>query len=163
MKVLIGSDNNAFTLKEEMKRFIQAKGIEVADYGCYTEDEVDYPDVAFQLADDIRRGVAERGILLCGTGIGMAIAAGKVPGIRAALCHDTYSAQRARKSNNAQILTLGAKVVGMETAREVVEAWLNSDFSGGGSARKVNKIMEQEQHYLSSYVQDDHNSNFGCS
>ena len=106
---------------------------------------VDYPDVAERVALTIRDGGADRGILICGTGIGMAITANKVPGVRAAQAHDVYSAERARKSNNAQILTLGARVIGPESAKVVVHAWLESEFAGGASTRKVEKIDELER------------------
>ncbi|WP_126426174.1 ribose 5-phosphate isomerase B [Brevibacillus marinus] len=148
MKVAIGCDHHGFAYKEELKQFLHERQYEVIDYGCYSCEAVDYPDVAFQVAMDIRKGEVERGILICGTGIGVAIAAGKVPGIRAALCHDTYSAERAQKSNNAQVLTMGAKVIGIETAKKVVEAFLNSSFAGGNSARKLQKISEREQEFL---------------
>lgn len=148
MKVALGSDHNGFELKETVKAYLEELNCEVEDYGCYSCEDVDYPDVAFKVADDIREGKLERGILICGTGIGVAIAACKVPGIRAALCHDTYSAERARKSNNAQILTMGARVIGPETAKKVVEAWINSEFEGGNSTRKVQKIMDGEQEYI---------------
>jgi len=117
MKVALGSDHNAYDLKETIKKYLELHNYEIVDYGCYSCDAVDYPDIAFQVALDLRKGEFSRAILLCGTGIGMAIAAGKVPGIRAALCHDTYSAERARKSNNAQVLTMGAKVIGMDERR----------------------------------------------
>src|SRR5690606_2736485 len=100
---------------------------QVKDFGTFSSQPVDYPDVAEEVANAIVRGECERGILLCGTGLGMAIAANKVPGIRAATCHDVYSAERAQKSNNAQILTLGARVIGPELAKKVVSAWLESN------------------------------------
>jgi len=152
MKVALGSDHNAYDLKETIKKYLELHNYEIVDYGCYSCDAVDYPDIAFQVALDLRKGEFSRAILLCGTGIGMAIAAGKVPGIRAALCHDTYSAERARKSNNAQVLTMGAKVIGPEAALKVVEAWMNAEFEGGNSSRKVNKIMEKEQEFISPAV-----------
>ena len=105
----------------------------------------DYPDIAFQVALAIKEGKYQRGILLCGTGIGMSIVANKVLGIRAAQCYDTYSAQRARKSNNAQIITFGARVTGPELAKAIIEAWLESEFAGGGSAPKVEKIGYYER------------------
>jgi ribose 5-phosphate isomerase B len=108
-------------------------------------EAIDYPDVAERVAVAIRDGRGDRGILICGTGIGMAIAANKVPGVRAAQAHDVYSAERARKSNNAQILTLGARVIGPEAAKTVVHAWLASEFAGGASTRKVDKIDELER------------------
>lgn len=118
MKIAIGSDHNAFELKEELKTYMIDEGYDVVDYGCHSCEAVDYPDVSFRVGNDIMKGEIDRGILICGTGIGVAIAAGKVPGIRAALCHDTYSAERAQLSNNAQILTMGAKVIGPEAAKK---------------------------------------------
>lgn len=147
MKIAIGSDHNAFKMKEALKEYIETLGHEVIDYGCHSEDEIDYPGIAFDLATGVAEGKAERGILVCGTGIGMAIAANKVPGIRAAQCHDTYSAERAQLSNNAQIITIGAKVVGIETAKKVVEAYLNVSFQGGNSARKIDQIMDKEKEF----------------
>lgn len=148
MKIALGCDHNAYNMKEEVKNHLNELGHEVIDYGCYSCEAVDYPDVAFQVGQDIIDGKMSRGILICGTGIGMAISAGKVPGIRAALCHDTYSAERAQKSNDAQILTMGAKVIGMEPAKKVVSAYLESEFSGGNSGRKVQKIIDKENEYL---------------
>lgn len=148
MKIGLGCDHNAFEMKEALREYIKEIGHEVYDYGCKACVEVDYPEVAFEVAADINDNKLDRGILVCGTGIGVAIAAGKVPGIRAALCHDTYSAERAQKSNNAQVLTMGAKVIGIETAKQVVKAYLESEFPGGNSARKVQQIMDKEQEFL---------------
>ncbi|UTR07732.1 ribose 5-phosphate isomerase B [Alkalihalobacillus sp. LMS6] len=148
MKIAIGSDHNAFELKEELKQFMINNGFNVEDYGCYSCEAVDYPDVSFRVADDIKSGKVDRGVLVCGTGIGVAIAAGKVPGIRAALCHDTYSAERAQLSNNAQIITMGAKIIGPEVAKKVLEAYLNVQFEGGASARKIQQITDQEDIYI---------------
>ncbi|WP_033542524.1 ribose 5-phosphate isomerase B [Planococcus sp. CAU13] len=149
MKIGIGADHNAAELKEELKKYITELGHEVIEYGeDETSKEVDYPGTAFEVAEAINSEEVERGILVCGTGIGMAIAAGKVPGIRAATCHDTYSAERAQKSNNAQIITLGAKIVGPEVAKHVVKAYLESSFPGGNSARKVQQIIDREKEYL---------------
>lgn len=151
MKIAIGSDHNGYDLKQLICSFLKDKHVDVVDYGCHTCDvETDYPDVAFTVANDIKKGKVERGILICGTGIGVAIAANKVPGIRAAQCHDTYTAERARKSNNAHIMTIGAQVIGAQSALKIVEAWLQSDFQAGNSERKVNKIIEQEQKNLRS-------------
>jgi ribose 5-phosphate isomerase B len=147
MIVAIGSDEAGYQLKEKLKEFLETKGYTVKDFGPYHEDAVLYPDYAVTVAESIRKGECERGVLICGTGIGMAITANKVPGIRAAVCHDVYSAERARKSNNAQIICLGARVVGSELAKMLVEAWLNSDFAGGGSTRKVERIQYYEAKY----------------
>jgi len=140
----IGSDEAGYALKELIKQHLQQQGIPVSDYGPASADPVDYPDVAVKVARDVAAHKLERGILICGTGIGMAIAANKVPGVYAAQAHDTYSAERARKSNNAQILTMGARVIGSELAKQIVDAWMRSEFAGGASARKVGKIAAIE-------------------
>lgn len=147
MKLAIGCDEAALELKQAIKAHLASRGgepIEVVDFGIDSPEPVDYPDIAAAVAEAIVRGDVERGILLCGTGLGMAIAANKVPGVRAATCHDVYSAERAQKSNNAQVLTLGARVIGPELAKMVVTAWLEAKFAGGGSTRKVEKIMQLE-------------------
>jgi ribose 5-phosphate isomerase B len=143
--IAIGSDEAGFHLKEELKRYIETEGYEVIDYGCHSTDPVDYPDVAVEVASAVAAGRHERAVLICGTGIGMAIAANKVPGVYAANAHDPYSAARARMSNNAQVLTLGARVVGTELAKTLVDVWLKAEFAGGGSLRKVQKIQAAER------------------
>ncbi|OON39037.1 ribose 5-phosphate isomerase B [Izhakiella australiensis] len=144
--IAIGADDAALELKNLIKAFLQEKNIAVSDYSSDARtDNTMYPDVAYSVATAIKEGQFERGILICGTGIGMAIVANKVPGVRAAQCHDTYSAERARKSNNAQVITLGARVIGPELAKTIVNAWLNSEFEGGGSTAKVDKIGHYEQ------------------
>ena len=147
MKIALGCDEAAFEFKENIKKYLIELGEEVDDYGVYDTNPVLYPDVAVKVAKAVVGGKDERGILLCGTGIGMAIAANKVPGIRAAVCHDPYSAERARKSNNAQIMTMGARVIGIELAKNLVNVWLKSDFLGGGSAEKVDRISEYEEEF----------------
>jgi len=144
-RVAIGSDEAGFDLKELLKGHLEAQGLEVKDFGCLSPDPVDYPDVAYALAKDVAKHPSERGILICGTGIGMAITANKIPGVSAAQAHDTYSAERARKSNNAQIITLGARVVGPELAKQIVDAWLRSEFQEGNSRQKVDKITAIER------------------
>lgn len=140
----IGCDEGGYELKEAILSELRTLGYEVRDFGCYSTEPVDYPDVGFALARAVSHGDHDRGILICGTGIGMAIVANKVPGVRAAQVHDVYSAERARKSNDAQIMTMGAKIVGVELARSLVHAWLGSEFAGGNSRRKVDKIMSGE-------------------
>ncbi|MCF6096473.1 ribose 5-phosphate isomerase B [Thermovorax subterraneus] len=147
MKVIIGSDHFGFKLKEVIKEHIEAKGIEVVDIGVYDENPVDYPDIGVALAERIASGEFERGILICGTGIGMAIVANKVPGVRAAVCHDVYSAERARKSNDAQVMAMGAQIVGSELAKKLVDIWLESEFQGGRSLPKVEKINKIDEKY----------------
>jgi ribose 5-phosphate isomerase B len=147
----LGSDDAGYGLKVEIASLLDELGVAYVDVGVASaapatgDDPVDYPDIARTVALAIRDGRFDRGILVCGTGIGMAIAANKVPGVRAAQAHDTYSAERARKSNDAQVLTLGARVIGPELARSIVRAWLASDFAGGGSTRKVEKIARIER------------------
>jgi ribose 5-phosphate isomerase B len=143
--VLIGCDEAAFELKEIVKKHLQSQGVNVVDYGVNSTDPVDYPDIAVQVARDVAAKKSDRAILICGTGIGMAITANKVPGVYAAQAHDTFSAERARKSNNAQVLTMGARVIGPELAKQIVDHWMASEFAGGGSARKVEKILAIER------------------
>ncbi len=145
MKIAIGSDHAGFKLKEEIKKFLKEKGIEVVDFGTHSEDRVDYPDYAIPLAESVARGEEDFGILICGTGIGMSIAANKVKGIRASLVSDVYSAHSAREHNNANILCMGGRVLGVELAKEITNAWLNASFMGGRHERRINKISEYEQ------------------
>jgi ribose 5-phosphate isomerase B len=147
MQVAIGADDAAYELKEVLKTYLAGKGVEVVDYGAFDKSPSLYPDIAVKVAEAIAEGKHPRGILMCGTGIGMAITANKVPGVRAATCHDTYSAERARKSNDAQILTMGARVIGPELAKTIVDAWLKSEFEGGGSTRKVARIAEYDEKF----------------
>jgi len=147
MPIVIGCDEAAFDLKEAIKAYLISLGQEVEDMGVYDKSPVLYPDIALKVASAVAEGRFQRGILMCGTGLGMAITANKVPGIRAATCHDVYSAERSRKSNNCQILTMGARVVGVEVAKTVVRAWLASEFEGGGSTAKVQRMIEIDEMY----------------
>jgi len=145
MKIAIGCDEAAYQLKELIKKYLQELHHEVEDFGTFDDRSVLYPDIAFAVAEKVAAGTFPRAILLCGTGIGMAICANKVPGVRAAQAHDTYSAERARKSNDAQVLTMGARVVGPELAKTIVKAWLDSEFEPARSAPKVERIRAYEQ------------------
>jgi ribose 5-phosphate isomerase B len=141
--VAIGADPNAGELKQVVIRHLEGLGYRCEDYGS---DDPVYANVAIRVAEAVARGDHARGILLCGTGIGMSIAANKVPGAYAALCSDTYSAERARKSNNANIMTLGAQVVGPELAKVLVTAWMGAEYEvGGRSEPKVRRIEEYER------------------
>ena len=144
MKIAIGCDEAAYQLKELIKGYLLELRHEVEDFGAHDERPVPYPDVAFRVAEAVAAGRFPRAILMCGTGIGMAICANKVPGVRAAQAHDTYSAERARKSNDAQVVTLGARVVGPELAKSIVKAWLDSEFEPARSGPKVEKIKAYE-------------------
>ena len=152
ISIAIGSDEAGYSLKETLKEFLKTKEIEVTDYGVYDTKPVLYPDIAVKVAQAIAAGKHERGILICGTGIGMSISANKVPGIRAAVCHDPFSAERARKSNNAQIMALGARVIGEELAKLLVTTWLNSEFQGGGSTPKVERISKYEEMFFKNTI-----------
>ncbi len=144
MKVLIGSDHAGFQLKEDIKEYLMLLGHDVEDYGVFSEEPFDYPDVALRLAEDVAKRKGSRGILICGTGVGMSIAANKVRGIRAALCHDVFSARASRAHNNANILAMGERVIGKGLAREIVKVWLETDFQGERHARRLEKIEVYE-------------------
>lgn len=144
MKIAIGCDEAAYEMKQVLMDELRRHGHELVDFGTHDGAPVLYPDVGVALAEGIARGVAERGVLLCGTGIGMAISANKVPGIRAAQAHDTYSAERASRSNDAQIITIGARVVGHELAKSIVHSFLSSRFDGGRSQPKIDALAAHE-------------------
>ena len=147
MRLAIGCDEAAYALKVEIMKHLDEIGVEYVDFGANAKEVVLYPDVAQTVAKEVANGNFERGILVCGTGIGMAITANKVPGIRAAVCHDPFSTERSRKSNNAQIMCMGERVIGVELAKYLVDIWLKCDFAGGGSTPKVERIMEIEREY----------------
>ncbi len=147
MKVAIGCDEAGLKLKDRIASYLNDKNTEVMDIGVYNDKPILYPDKAFEVAEAVARGEYDRGILICGTGIGMAIAANKVFGIRAAVCHDIYSAERARKSNNAQIMTMGARVIGEELALRLVGIWMDCEFDGGNSMPKVTRIESYENEH----------------
>lgn len=141
MRAAIGSDHGGFRLKNEVINHLKEQGVACQDFGTYSEEGCDYPDVAVVVAEAVARGDFDFGILICGTGIGMSIAANKVRGVRAALCHDPYSAQMAREHNNANVLTMGQRVIGTGLALAVVDAWLKASFSTEDRhRRRVNKI-----------------------
>ena len=148
MKIAIGCDEAGCGLKHIIIDLLQKEGIEVTDEGCRDDEVVLYPNIAERVANIVADGEADRGILICGTGIGMAMAANKVKGIRAAVCHDPFSTERSRKSNDAQIMCMGARVIGPELAKMLVKLWLTCDFGGGGSAPKVEAIKQMEEKYF---------------
>jgi ribose 5-phosphate isomerase B len=143
-EIAVGSDDAGAGLRHAIVRHLRELGEAVVDYGV-DDDSQSYPSIAFAVAEQVAAGTHDRAILCCGTGIGMSIAANKVPGVYAANCHDVYSAQRARKSNDAQILTLGERVVGTEAALVIVDAWLASEFEAGRSEEKVDAIRARER------------------
>jgi ribose 5-phosphate isomerase B len=145
MKIAIGCDEAACGLRDALQERLLELGHDVKDFGTEACKPVLYPDIAWAVASAVAAGECERGVLCCGTGIGMAITANKVPGIRAAVCHDPYSAERARKSNDAQVLCMGARVIAPEYAKYLMELWLGCEFAAGGSAAKVERITYYEQ------------------
>ena len=145
MQIAIGSDHAGFNLKEAVKGFLTELGHTCQDFGCANTSSVDYPDFAFAVADAVAQGKFERGILICGTGIGMSIVANKVPGIRAALCHDVFSAKSCRQHNDANILCMGERAIGQGHAKEIIAAYLASDFDGGRHARRLEKMHSRER------------------
>lgn len=146
MKITIGSDHGAVELKEEVKMVLhEFEDVRVTDVGTFGTESVDYPDIAEKVCTDVVSGKADRGIVLCGTGIGISIAANKIDGIRAALCGDVYSAIMSRKHNDANVLAMGGRVTGIGPAGEIVRAWVCTEFEGGRHARRVDKIMALEQ------------------
>lgn len=143
--IAIDCDDAAIELKQAIFQHLVDQGCNVTDLNLSGDKPALYPEIGFNLATKIQSGEFDRGILICGTGIGMSIIANKVEGVYAGLCHDVYSAERLRKSNDAQVLTFGARVIGVELAKTIVDAWLDSEFQGGGSLPKVEQIKSLEQ------------------
>ena len=144
MKIAIGSDHAGFELKEHIKQFLETRDISIKDVGVYSLDRADYPDLAVKVARAVSTKDCDKGILICGSGIGVSIAANKIKGIRAALCHDAYCAKMAREHNDANIVALGARVIGPGQAEMIVDTFLNTKFAKGRHAARVEKIMNIE-------------------
>ncbi len=145
MKVAIGSDHAGYKIKEDIKEVMDELGVEYEDVGCNCEDSVDYPDYALPVAEKVSKGEVDRGILICGTGIGMSITANKVKGVRCALVHDLFSAKVTRLHNDSNILAMGERIVGPGIAKEIAKVWLQTEFEGGRHERRVNKIKDVEK------------------
>jgi ribose 5-phosphate isomerase B len=145
MKIALGSDHGGYQLKENLKKYLKELNVEYKDFGCNSEKSVDYPDIGFKIAREVKNRNYDKGILICGTGIGMSIVANKIKGIRASLCHDVFSARYAREHNDANILTLGGRVIDSGLAKEIVKVWLSTDFSGEERhLKRLNKIKQEE-------------------
>ena len=144
MKVAIASDHGGNNLREEIKSLMDEMGIEYEDFGCDCNTSVDYPDYALPVAEKVAKGEFDKGILICGTGIGMSIAANKVKGIRCALVHDAFTAKVTREHNDSNMIAMGERVIGAGLARLIAQTWLTSEFEGGRHANRVNKITEYE-------------------
>ncbi|PIC62592.1 ribose 5-phosphate isomerase B [Sporosarcina sp. P13] len=145
MKVAISSDHGGNNLRKEITDLLKELGIEYVDYGPDSDASVDYPDYAIPVANDVAAGKVDRGILICGTGIGMSIAANKVKGIRCALVHDVFSAKATREHNDSNIIAMGERVIGAGLAREIVSTWLTTEFEGGRHERRIDKMMDLEK------------------
>ena len=145
MKIAIGSDHAGFALKESLAGWLRETGTELQDLGTYSAESVDYPDIAAKVCELVVAGQAERGILVCGSGIGMSIAANKIAGVRAALVHDEFTARRAREHNHCNVLCLGTDLVGEEQIRNIVTIFLSTPFSDGRHTQRIAKISEYEK------------------
>jgi ribose 5-phosphate isomerase B len=149
MKIALAADHVGFALKEKVREYLESQGVEVEDYGPASSEPVDYPDFAEKVAARVTAKQAECGVLVCGTGIGMMLAANKVPGIRAVAANDTISARMAREHNNANVLTLGGRMVDAAAMRQIVDTWLSTPFAGGRHQRRLEKIETLDQRYHS--------------
>ena len=147
LSVALGADHAGWELKEALKSWLMEGGYQVLDFGTHSPDSVDYPDYAQQVGESVAVGKVDRGVLVCGTGIGMAMAANKVPGIRAALCGDLYTARMSREHNDANVLVLGGRLMGADMAADILHAWLATDFAGGRHARRVDKMADIERRH----------------
>lgn len=148
MKIAIGCDHGGFNLKNTIIKHLEKKEIEVKDFGTYSTESCDYPDIALPVAESVASKEFDYGILICGTGIGVSISANKVPGVRAALCSDTFSAHATRQHNNANILAMGERVVGPGLALDIVDTFLTSEFEGGRHQNRIDKVSTIEDKYL---------------
>ena len=147
MKIALGSDHGGYHLKEAIKKYLSDQNIAYEDFGTNSTESVDYPEFGRKVAEAVVSGAWNRGILCCGTGIGISISANKVPGVRCAVVTETYSAKMSREHNNANVLALGERVVGVGLALEIVEVWLNTEFAGDRHARRVNMLSDIERKY----------------
>jgi len=149
MIIAVGADHGGFHLKTKIVGFLKELGHEVSDVGTYNEDPVDYPDFALAVSQEILLKKADRGVLICGSGVGACVAANKFPGIRAGLCHDTFSAHQGVEDDNINVLCLGARVIGPELAKEIVKVWLSAAFSGAERhKRRLSKVEKIEKEFL---------------
>ncbi|MEK6530282.1 MAG: ribose 5-phosphate isomerase B [candidate division NC10 bacterium] len=148
MVIALGADHAGWELKEALKAWLIETGHQILDFGTHSPESVDYPDYALQVAESVASGKAERGLLVCGTGIGMAMTANKVPGIRAALCSDPFMARMSREHNDANILTLSGRLMDKELGLEILRMWLCTKFAGGRHERRLGKIAQIERRFL---------------
>lgn len=154
--IALGADHAGWELKDALKSWLIENGHQVMDFGAHSPDSVDYPDYALQVAESVAGGKAERGLLVCGTGIGMAMTANKVPGVRAALCSDPFMARMSREHNDANVLCLGGRLTDQELGLEILKMWLDTPFAGGRHARRVAKIAQIERRHLQGREEEAH-------
>jgi ribose 5-phosphate isomerase B len=147
LKIAVGSDHGGFLLKDELMKHLIEKNIDFVEFGCFTTESVDYPDIGQAVGEAVAKGEYDKGIICCGTGIGISISANKVPGVRAALCGDCFSAKASIEHNDANVLALGERSIGVGLAKMIVDIWLSSEFLGGRHGRRVGKIAEIEKKY----------------
>ena len=145
MKLAIGNDHVAVDMKNEIKKHLEEKGIEVIDVGTNSSDRFDYPISGYKVAKMVASGEVDGGVLICGTGVGISLAANKVKGIRACVCSEPYTAKLSRQHNNSNIIAFGARVIGIETAKMIVDEWVNADFEGGRHQRRIDMLSEIEE------------------
>ncbi len=154
MKIGFGSDHGGLELKNLLLKYVSEKGYDVADYGTDNGDSVDYPIFAANVAKALIKGEIDRGIICCGSGIGISISANKFPGVRAALCHDYYTAKMSRLHNNANILAMGGRTTGIEIAKEMTDVWLATEFEDGRHQRRIDLIDKQAKEFWKNYIED---------
>jgi ribose 5-phosphate isomerase B len=145
MKIAIGCDHAAYTFKEEIKAYLTEKGHTLIDKGCYSAERADYPDHGIAVGEAVASGEAERGVVICGSGIGISIAANKVKGVRCALCSEPLSARLSRNHNDANVLAMGARLIGLEMGKAIVDEWLVAEFEGGRHVGRIEKISRYEE------------------
>src|SRR5712691_5869789 len=147
MVIALGADHAGWELKEALKAWLIETGHQILDFGTHSTESVDYPDYALQVAESVASGKAERGVLVCGTGIGMAMSANKVPGVRAALCSDGFTARMSREHNDANVLALAGRLMESDMAVDILQLWLETEFSGGRHSRRLSKITDLERRH----------------
>lgn len=145
MKIIIGADHGGYQLKNSITEWLKSQNHEVNDIGVFTPESVDYPDLARTVGEGVANGEYERGILVCGSGVGVNIAVNKIKGIRSTHCHDTVIARLSREHNNTNVITMGGRFIAKELAEEILTVWLNTEFSGGRHQNRINKISQMEE------------------
>lgn len=152
-RVAVGADHAGFPLKKTVIDYLKSAGFEVQDFGTHSEEPVDYPDFAIAVGEAIKEGKADMGVVLCGSGVGASVAANKIPGVRAGLCHDTFSARQGREDDDTNVLCMGARVIGQNLAVEILKAFVNAEFSGADRhVRRLNKVISVEKRYMNQAV-----------